>query len=93
MPITRRQFWVTAVNSASVNVNVTLCAARPLSTRGGRKQATQKPSLCRTLGYTIPAEPLVKRLSPSSWEAYQGWGDARDEELDHNYPCSDCAQR
>ena len=36
----------------------------PALTRA-RKQAMQTPPLCRTLGYTIPAEPLVNSCSPS----------------------------
>lgn len=59
----------TAVISASMKVKVTIGPSRTLSTKGGRKQAMQAPSFCRTLGYTIPAEPLVSSLSPSAWEA------------------------
>ena len=64
-----RQFLVTtAVISASMKVNVTIGPSWTFSTKGGRKQAIQTPSLCRTVGYTIPAEPLVNSLSPSVWE-------------------------
>jgi hypothetical protein len=66
----RRQFsMTTAVISASTKVNVTMGPSCTFSTKGGRKQAIQTPSLCRTLGYTIPAEPLVNSLSPSVWES------------------------
>ena len=49
-------------------VNVTMGPSCTSSTKGGRKQAIQSPSLCRTLGYTIPAEPLVNSSSPRIWE-------------------------
>ena len=57
------------VISVSVKVNVTIGPSRTFRTKGGRKQAIQTPSVRRTLGYTIPAEPLVKSVSPSVWEA------------------------
>ena len=55
--------------AASMKVNVTIGPSCTFNTKGGRKQAMQTPSLCRTLGYTMPAEPLVNSLSPSVWEA------------------------
>ncbi len=58
----------TPIISPSVKVNVTIGPSCTLSTKGGRKQARQMPPFCRTLGYTIPAEPLVNSLSPSDWE-------------------------
>jgi hypothetical protein len=66
----RGQFsMTTAVISASMKVNVTMGPSCTFSTKGGRKQAIQTPFLWRTLGYTMPAEPLVNSLSPSVWEA------------------------
>lgn len=65
----QRQFsMTTAAISASTKVNVTIGPSCTFSTKGGRKQTIQTPFLCRTLGYTIPAEPLVSSLSPSAWE-------------------------
>ena len=46
------------VISVSVKVNVTIGLSRTFRTKGGRKQAIQTPSVRRTLGCTIPAEPL-----------------------------------
>jgi hypothetical protein len=49
-------------------VNFTIDPSRTFNTSGGRKHAIQTPPSRRTLGYTIPAEPLVNSFIPSACE-------------------------
>src|SRR5579872_753230 len=54
--------------SVLLKVNVTLGPSCTLSTNGGRKQTILTPALCLTLGYKIPADPLVSNRTPRAWE-------------------------